>query len=109
MSTWSRVRIAGADPAMGLARGAPEAERGGGGDQRLDEESQMRLQRHAELLRAAVDIVPIDRPREALVLELLDPRAGLEPGDGTARAHKRARGDEAGRHVAGVERAGEGG
>src|SRR5215470_13892037 len=105
MSTCSTVRIAGADPAMGLARGAPEAEGRGGVRQRLHEESQVGIERHAELLGAAVDVVPVDRSREALVLELLDHRRGLEPGDGAAGANERARGDEAGGLVAGVKRA----
>src|SRR4030095_3372831 len=105
MSTWRTVRIAGADPAMGLARGGPEAEGAGGGGQRLDEKSEMPLQRDTELLGAAIDVLTVHRPREALVLELLDHRRGLEPGDGTAGPHERARGDEAGRLVAGVERA----
>src|ERR1700675_750473 len=95
MSTWMIVRGLAPWPTAGLRRGAREADAGSDGGERADDEADMLIEVHAQLLGAAVDVLTVDAAREALVLELLLDRARLEPGDGAPGTHQRAGGDEA--------------
>src|SRR5215467_4000298 len=103
MSTWMMVRKEGAEPTAGLRGGAGETDAGRDGGEGADHEADVLVEVDAELLGAAIHVVPVHRAREALVLELLLHRAGLEPGDGASRAHEGAGGDEARQLVTGVE------
>ena len=62
------------------------------------------IERQAELLGAAPQIVAAHRARERLVLHPLHHRRGLEVEDALRRPHERGGGDEARHLVAGVER-----
>src|SRR5215813_7742355 len=103
MSTWMMVRKEGAGPTAELRGGTAETDVGRDGSEGADHEADVLVEVDPELLRTAIHVVPVHRAREALVLELLLRRAGLEPGDGAARAHEGAGGDEARQLVTGVE------
>src|SRR5262245_55635138 len=104
MSTWMMVRGEGAEPTAGLRGWSAESEAWRDCRQRADDEGDVLVQVHAELLRAAVHVVAVHGAGEALVLELLPDRAGLEPRDGAAGTDEGAGRDEAGQLVTGVER-----
>src|SRR2546421_7248155 len=118
MSTWAIARVMGGEvsatsperPSRACRRrprgasGPGQADFGGDAGERFDDEGDVGVEVHAELGGAAVDVVAVDRAGEALVLELLAHRGGLETGDDLAGPHERAGGDEAGQLVTGVER-----
>ena len=80
-----------------------EAELSCDGLHRLDDRADVVVEVDAELLRALVDLVPVDTGREGGLLELLLDRLRLEPLE-AGRAHERARVDEAAQLVTGEER-----
>src|SRR5262245_18082617 len=103
MSTWMMVRKKGAGPTAGLRGGAAETDAGRDGGEGADHETDVLVEVDTEFLGAPIHVVPVHRAREALVLELLLHRGGLEPGDGAPRAHGSAGVDEARQFVTGVE------
>src|SRR5256885_9413984 len=107
MSTWMIVRGPVAWPTAGLRRRSRETDRRSDGSERADDEADMLVEFHTQLLGAAVDVLPVDGAREALVLELFLDRARLEPRDSAPGSHEGAGGDEARELVAGVEPVGE--
>src|SRR2546430_15070084 len=103
MSTWMIVRDSITGPTARLRGKARETDRGSDGSERADDEADMLVEVHGQLLGAPVDVLPVDRAREALVLELFLDRARLEPRDSAPGPHEGAGGDEARELVAGVE------
>src|ERR1700730_6130184 len=103
MSTCAMVRGPASWPTAVLGRPARETDAGRNRGQGGDDEDDVLVEIHAELLGAAVDVLPIHRAREALVLELLPHRARLEAGNNAPGADKGTRGDEAGQLVTRVE------
>src|SRR6266481_3292727 len=103
MSTCTMVRGPPSWPTAVLRRPARETDAGRDRGQGGDDEGDVLVEIHAELLGAAVDVLPIHRAREALVLELLPHRRRLEAGNDAPGADKGARGDEAGQLVTRVE------
>src|ERR1700730_17006493 len=103
MSTWMIVRGPVAWPTAGLRRRSRETDRRSDGSERADDEADMLVEFHTQLLGTAVDVLPVDGAREALVLELFLDRARLEPRDSAPGSHEGAGGDEARELVASVE------
>src|SRR2546425_8135217 len=103
MSTCTMVRGPASWPTAVLRRPARETDAGRHRGQGGDDEGDVLVEIHAELLGAAVDVLPIHRAREAFVLELLPHRRRLEAGNDAPGADKGARGDEAGQLITRVE------
>src|SRR2546426_8829492 len=103
MSTCTMVRGPARGPTAGLRRAAREADAGGHRGQGGDDEGDVLVEVDAQLLRAPIDVLAIDRAREGLVLELLPDRARLETGNDAPRADEGAGRDEARELVARVE------
>src|SRR4029077_7786042 len=80
------VRL-GNETSSGSALG--ETDFRGHGAQSRNDEGDVGVEIHAELLGAAVDVVAVHGPGEALVLELLAHRGRLKAGDDLARPHER--------------------
>src|SRR5215470_3015469 len=103
MSTWMMIRGEGAGPTAGLRRWSAEPEAWRDRGQCADDEGDVLVEIDPELLAAPVHVVAVHGASEALVLELLLDRAGLEAGDGTPGPHEGAGRDEAGQLVTGVQ------
>src|SRR5712691_12784230 len=103
MSMCTMVRGPASWPTAVLRRPARETDAGRNRSQSGDDEGDVLVEIHAELLGAAVDVLPVHRAREALVLELLPHRRRLEAGNDAAGADEGARGDEAGQLVTRVQ------
>src|ERR1700730_18867081 len=103
MSTCTIVRGPASWPTAARRRPPREADPGRHRGQGGDDEGDVLVEIHAELFGAAVDVLPVHRAREALVLELLPHRRGLEAGDDAPGANEGARGDEAGPLVTRIE------
>mgnify|MGYP003694310801 CR=1 FL=1 len=74
----------------GLLRGAPRPSAGATAVSAPMMKPQVLIERHRQLLGAARDVVAVDRPAKALVLELLSTEAGSSSGDGATGSHQGA-------------------